>query len=70
MNDQERLERDPAAIQIELMDIERQVVDLTPEIQEKNKIFQEARAAFEVEKLRLKLLKDRRSTLQSVLRSL
>ena len=70
MNDQERLERDPAAIQLELMDIERQVVDLTPEIQEKNKIFQEARAAFEVEKLRLKLLKDRRSTLQSVLRSL
>ena len=70
MNDIERTERNPQAIQAELMGIEEQILDLTPNIQEKNKIYQEAKAEFEVDKLRLKLLKERRSALQSVLKSL
>lgn len=70
MDDQMRIERDPAAIQLELMDIEKQIEELAPVLQEKNKAFQEARAMFEVDKLRLKLLKERRSSLQSVLKSL
>ena len=70
MDDQLRIERDPAAIQLELMDIDKQIEELTPQLQEKNKAYQEARAMFEVDKLRLKLLKERRSSLQSVLRSL
>ena len=70
MNDIERTERNPQAIQAELMGIEEQILDLTPSIQEKNKIYQEAKAEFEVDKLRLKLLKERRSALQSVLKSL
>ena len=70
MNDIERAERNPQAIQIELMDIDEQILDLTPAMQEKNKLFQQAKAEFEVDKLRLKLLKERRSALQSVLKSL
>lgn len=70
MNDIERTERNPQAIQAELMGIEEQILDLTPSIQEKNKLYQEAKAEFEVDKLRLKLLKERRSALQSVLKSL
>lgn len=70
MNDQQREERDPQAIQAELLEIERQMSDLMPVMQVKNEAFQAARAGFEVEKLRLKLLKERRSSLQSVLKSL
>lgn len=69
LTDQERLERDPAALQMELLEIEKQILDLTPEIQKKNEVYQQAKAEFEVEKLRLKLLKERRSALQSVLKS-
>ena len=70
MNDIERAERNPQAIQVELMDIDEQILDLTPTMQEKNKLFQQAKAEFEVDKLRLKLLKERRSALQSVLKSI
>lgn len=70
MNEIERAERSPQAIQIELMGIDEQILDLTPTMQEKNKTFQQAKAEFEVDKLRLKLLKERRSALQSVLKSL
>lgn len=52
------------------MDIDEQILDLTPTMQEKNKLFQQAKAEFEVDKLRLKLLKERRSALQSVLKSI
>lgn len=68
MEDQERFERDPAALQRELLEIERQISE--SRISEKNEVFQQARAEFEVEKLRMKLLKDRRSALQTVLRTL
>ena len=70
MTNDERVERNPQAIQLELMDIDEQILDLTPTMQEKNKLFQQAKAEFEVDKLRLKLLKERRSALQSVLKSL
>lgn len=70
MDDLQRLERDPAAIQIELMSIDKQIEELAPELQEKNEAYQQARAMFEVDKLRLKLLKERRTSLQSVLKSL
>lgn len=70
LTDQERIERDPAAIQMELLNIEKQIVELTPVIEEKNQEFQQARASFEVVKMRLKLYKERRSALQSVLKSL
>jgi chromosome segregation ATPase len=69
LTDQERKERDPAAIQMELLEIEKQILDLTPVINQKNQEYQAAKAEFEVEKLRLKLLKERRSALQSVLKS-
>ena len=70
MNDQDRQERSPEAIQMELLEIERQMGELMPVMQAKNEAYQAARAQFEVEKLRLKLLKERRSSLQSVLKSL
>ena len=70
LTDEQRIERDPTALQIELLDVEKQITELAPALQEKNRAFQEARAHFEVDKLRLKLLKDRRSALQSVLKSL
>lgn len=70
LTDQERLERDPAALQQEILEIERQMAELTPEVDQKNQAFQAARAEFEVSKMRLKLLKERRSALQSVLKSL
>ena len=70
MTNDERVERNPQAIQLDLMEIDEQILDLTPTMQEKNKLFQQEKANFEVDKLRLKLLKERRSALQSVLKSL
>lgn len=70
LTDEERAERDPAALQRELLDIEKQITELMPELEAVNKEYQEARAMFEVKKLRLKLLKERRNTMQSVLKSL
>ena len=70
LDDQTRQERDPVAIQRDLLEIELQMLDSQPVLEAKNEAYQQARAAFEVEKLRLKLLKERRSALQSVLRSL
>lgn len=65
-----RAERDPVELQLELLSIDEQIEDLMPALETKNKTYQEAKAAFEVDKMRLKLLKERRSTLQSVLKSL
>ena len=70
MDEKQREERDPVAIQQELLEIDRQTEEIMPELEAVNKEFQEARAMFEVKKLRLKLLKERRSALQSVLKSL
>lgn len=69
LTDEQRLERDPVALQHELLAIEKEIAERRPVLEAKNKAFQEARAEFEVEKLRFKLLKERRSALQSVLKS-
>lgn len=70
MNDQQRMERDPVAIQQELLEIERQIEEAGPDLMEKTKSAGDAKAEMDVAKLRLRLLKERRSGLQSVLKSL
>lgn len=69
MNAQQREERDPTAIQAELLEIDRQIEDAGPDLLAKTQAAGEAKAELEVAKLRLKLLKERRSGLQSVLKS-
>lgn len=70
MTPEQREERDPAAIQQELLEIERQIADAGPDLLAKVQRAAEAKAEADVAKLRLKLLKERRSGLQSVLRSI
>lgn len=69
LTDQERFERDPVALQQELLAIEKEMLERQPVLEAKHKAYLEARAEYEVEHLRFKLLKERRSSLQSVLRS-
>jgi hypothetical protein len=69
LTDQQRDERDPVALQRELLEIDRQMDELRPVLIEANGRYQAAKAEVEVHKLRLKLLKERRSALQSVLKS-
>ena len=57
-------------MQRELLDIDRQISDLMPLLDERNTAYQAARAEYEVSRLRLRLLTQRRSGLQSVLKSL
>lgn len=57
-------------MQRELLAIYRQMAELAPELNEWNAKFQEARAMLEVRKLRLRLLNDRKSIIQTTLRSL
>ncbi|HHV79076.1 MAG TPA: hypothetical protein GXX40_05620 [Firmicutes bacterium] len=70
LDDLERFEREPVALQRTLLEIEKQIASLTPDIEEKNRAYQEAKAEYEIAALKLKLLKERRSALQSVLKSL
>lgn len=70
MDDQQREERDPAALQQELMEIDKQMAELRPAFETSCENFNIARTPYELNKLKMKLLKDRRSALQSVLRSL
>lgn len=69
LDERARIERDPAAIQQEIMELDRQLLEASPDLEAKHKAFQEARAEYEVAKLRAKLIKERRSGLQSVLKS-
>jgi hypothetical protein len=52
------------------MQIEKEMSDLGPALETACEEFCQARATYEVKKLHLKVLKDRRSSLQSVLKSL
>lgn len=70
LTDEQINERDPVALQQELLAIDRKMAAITPEVDAKNQAYQETKAEFEVVRLRLKLLKERRSALQSVLKSL
>lgn len=70
LTDEEREERNPAALQKELLAIEKQIADASPDLLEKTRVAAEAIAERDVARLRLKLLKERRSGLQSVLKSI
>ena len=66
MDDRARQERDPAALQAEILTLDAMLVEFQPALEAKHKAFQEARAEYEVARLRVKLIKERRSGLQSV----
>ena len=59
----ERQERDPAAIQRSLLEIEKEIAELGPEL------IQAKMKATECD-FRLKILKERKSALQSILKSI
>jgi hypothetical protein len=70
LTDQERQEREPAAIQRQILELEKQMEEEAPALEEANRIMLENKAIVDVGKLRMKILKDRISGLQSVLKSL
>lgn len=70
LTDRERIERDPAAIQRQILELEKQMEAEAPALEEANRIMLENKAIVDVGKLRMKILKDRISGLQSVLKSL
>ena len=70
LTDLERQEREPMAIQREILDIDRQMNELGPKLTAKKAEELETKAECDVMALRLKILKERRSGLQSVLKSL
>ena len=63
MTPQERQERDPAALQRALLEIEQEIADKTPVMIEAK--LNATRVEFEI-----RLLKERKSALQSVLKSI
>lgn len=67
---EERQERDPTAIQREILELEKQMQDEAPALEEANRIMLENKALVDVGKMRMKIIKDRISGLQSVLKSL
>ena len=66
----EQLSAEADRLQRELLEIDRQISELTPLLDQRNAAYQAARAEYEVSRLRLRLLTQRRSGLQSVLKSL
>ena len=70
MTPQERQERDPAALQRQILELEQQMADEAPGIEEANREALEWKAKADIGKLRMKIIKDRVSGLQSVLKSL
>ncbi|MBU2703676.1 phage-related minor tail protein [Sporomusaceae bacterium BoRhaA] len=69
LTDQERAERDPTAIQRQILELEKQLAEEGPKVQAATQIMLEQKAIVEVGKLRMKIIKDRLSGLQSVLKS-
>ncbi len=69
LTDQDRFDRDPAAIQQEIMELDRQLLELQPALEKAHEEYQQTKATYEVKKLHAKLIKERRSGLQSVLKS-
>ncbi len=63
MTDQERQERDPTALQRALLDIEQEIADKTP-------VMIEAKLNATKVDFEIRLLKERKSALQSVLKSI
>ena len=70
LSDEERQERDPAAIQRQILELEKQMMEEAPAIEAANRLMLENKAIVDVGKMRLKIIKDRISGLQSVLKSL
>lgn len=70
LTDQERQERSPEAIQRVILELERQIEQEAPALEEANREALEWKAKVDVGKLRMKIIKDRVSGLQSVLKSL
>lgn len=70
LTDNERQERDPAAIQRQILELEKQIEQEAPALEQANRIMLEQKAVVDVGKLRMKIIKDRISGLQSVLKSL
>jgi len=70
LTDEERQERKPEAIQREILNIDKQLLDLGPKLTARKTEELEAKAECDVMSLRMKILKERRSGLQSVLKSL
>lgn len=69
LTDEERQERDPAALQRQILELEKQLAEEGPKVQAATQIMFEQKAIVEVGKLRMKIIKDRLSGLQSVLKS-
>lgn len=69
LTDTERQERDPAAIQRLILELEKRLALEGPNIEAATQIMLEQKAIAEVGKLRMKIIKDRLSGLQSVLKS-
>lgn len=70
LSNEERSEREPAAIQRAILELERQMAEIQPDILQANQERLEWQVKYEVLILRMKILKERRSGLQSVLKSL
>lgn len=70
LTDQERQERDPAALQRQILELEKQMMEEAPALEEANQQALEWKAKVDVGKLRMRIIKDRISGLQSVLKSL
>ena len=69
LDEQERQERDPAAIQRELLDIEKELCDVSFNLQERARTLSNAKLNYDLLILHQKRLKDSKSLLQSVLKS-
>ena len=69
LTDAERQERDPAAIQRSILELEKQIADEAPALEEANRHALEWKTKVDVGKLRMKIIKDRISGSQSVLKS-
>lgn len=70
LTDQERAERDPAALQRQILELEKQMEAEAPSLEKANQRALEWKTKVDVGKLRMKIIKDRVSSLQSVLKSL
>jgi hypothetical protein len=69
LTDIERAERDPAALQRQILELEKQLAEEGPKVQAATQIMLEQKAIVEVGKLRMKIIKDRLSGLQSVFKA-
>jgi hypothetical protein len=70
ITDQQRIERDPVALQLEILEIEKIINNLIPSHKETMRAKSDAEFQYKVIATEIDLQKSRLSSLQSVLRSL